>query len=129
MCVTISVKNEILKMLKEHNVNHHTFTEAAKKSISFVLKGYDLDFTLSETLEDLRIYKVPAVNVTTIVKSWDNRRAIHLVLFHKDSEKINHLNHQFKTINGAKISWEEQIQEKKRPIQCNNCQRWATRVL
>lgn len=124
-CSTVDEKEKVSQLLKDHAVSYHSFTENEFKNIVYVLKGYDVNSDTEEILEDLKAHQVPAIKVTTIVKSSEYRSAVHLVHFTKDSINVNVLNHRHKSIYGGRVSWEVQLHKNKKPTQCHTCQRWG----
>lgn len=124
-CSSMDVKNKIIETLKTHQLRYHSYTENSNKKSVFVLKGYDLDQNQNEILEELKAHDIPATNVTTIVQSSENRKAVHLVSFEKDAISISQLNHLHRVISCIRVSWEVQLNKNKRTTQCHNCQRWG----
>lgn len=124
-CLLAETKSKIIQILKNHAIDHFSYTENSNKSIVYILKGYDVDSKPEEILEDLKAHQISATKVTTIVKSSENRSAVHLVHFQKDTMNVNLLNHRHKTVFGARVSWEVQLRSKKKITQCHNCQRWG----
>lgn len=126
-CTSLEIKEKIIKLLTSHQIPYFTFTEKSDKSVVYVLNGYDITSDPESILEDLKDHRIPATKVTTIVKSSESRKAVHLVHFQKDAININLLNHQHKNVYGAKVRWEIRTRSNnnKKLTQCHNCQRWG----
>lgn len=126
-CASLEIKEKIIKLLAIHQIPYYTYTEKSDKSVVYVLNGYDVSSDPDSILEDLKEHNIPAVKVTTIVQSSDSRKAVHLVHFQNDSININLLNHQHKSVYGAKLRWEVRTRNNnnKKLTQCHNCQRWG----
>lgn len=124
-CNSVDIKEKVIAVLKSHQVNFHSFSEPDNKSTVYVLKGYDVSSEQNEILNDLKEHQIPAIKVTTIVKSSESKRAVHLVHFPKDSITLQTLSYQHKAIFGAKVNWEIQNSKLKKPTQCHRCQRWG----
>lgn len=124
-CDSLDVKEKVTQVLVDHNVSAHSYTEAVNKVVVYVLKGLDLELNPNELLAELKDNQVPAKKVTTIVKSSECRKAVHLVHFAKDEVSIHQLNQQHRCISGIRVTWEVQKRSMKKPTQCHHCQRWG----
>lgn len=124
-CQTGPVKEQIIKLLENHKVAHHSFTETADKKLIFVLKNCDLEGSEAEILQELQDEQIPALKVTTIVKSTFSRKAVHLVHFAHDSTSLSLLNTVHRRVGYLSVKWEAQHQQKKIHTICHNCQVWG----
>jgi hypothetical protein len=122
---TIEIKDKIIQLCVRHQLNYHSYTEQSEKKAVFVLKGYDVNATSVEILQTLNDAGIPALKVTTIVESTENRRAVHLVTFEKDAINIASLNHNHRNLAFVRVFWEHQLPKDKQITQCHRCQQWG----
>lgn len=125
VCTSPEIKTKIINLLDSKAVSWHSFTETADKNQILVLKGFDTDLPEDEILEELKSEKIPAIKVTTIVKSSDERKAVHLVHIARESVNLSTLNTLHRRISFFKVRWENQRKDKKRHSQCHRCQSWG----
>lgn len=124
-CTNTAVKSKVSKILEDHQVNYHSFTEDSDKSVMFVLKGLDFEPIPAEILDMLQEKEVPATKVSVIFKGSDSYAPVFLVQFAKGSLNLAELNHRFKKIGHNKIYWEKPRSTAKKLTQCHNCQAWG----
>lgn len=124
-CADLECKAKLVQLLKDKIVKFHTFTEESEKNKVVVLKGFDLDLSAEEILQELIESEIPAQKVTTIVKSSDKKQAVHLVHLQQGQTTISFLNRLHQSVSGLKVRWENQDPNKKRHTQCHNCQMWG----
>lgn len=124
-CINSATKKLIEKILSDHGVSYHSFTEAHEKSVQFVLKGFDYEPEPSNILEMLKEKEVPATKVGVLFKGNDKSAPVFIVQFEKSSTNLADLNHRFKKIHHATVSWQKLNPSSKKATQCHNCQAWG----
>jgi len=117
----LSSKAAIIKALKEHNIQHHTFTEKAERKPSFVLKGF-YKTSKEDLMKILTDNQVPVTGVSIISNKEDF--PIYLVHFQQGTT-IQVLNRQFKVFDYLLVRWEVVKPAKRRHTQCGRCKRWG----
>lgn len=124
-CASAESKTLIENILKDKQVQFHSFTEANDKSVQFVLKGFDFEQSTTEILESLKANDVPATKVSVLFKGNEKSAPVFIVQFDKSATNLADLNHRFKRIDHASVSWEKLRPSSRKPTQCHNCQAWG----
>lgn len=114
-------KKKLLDIIKQREIQHHTFTEKDERLPVYVLKHHHL-VTTDELLTLLKAENIPALKTFIISPQNENDNPVYLVQFEKDSIKLPVLQHVHKLVNRLKIKWEKYRPSDKKITQCRRCQ-------
>jgi hypothetical protein len=104
---------KIQKVLKNDNIDFHTYTHKTEKTHAFVLRGLHQGPTAKEVAEALQTEKVEAQEIYCMRGT---KWPAYLIV----TDKLE----QIKFILNTKVSWQRHINNKIF-VQCHRCQRWG----
>jgi hypothetical protein len=122
IAATVEDKEKIEKAFDDRAINFFTHSEPSARPFVVILKNFcpmDVE-NVKRLLVDLNI---SAETVSNISRSALD--PVYKVSFKKNSISIAELTHQHSRIANHIVRWEKFAPQKKRYIQCANCQRWG----
>ena len=112
---------DILKRQYETtNIEFHTYTDKRKKKYTFVVKGLHDNEETTQILNELKEYKLNAVNIN---KMKNTAQPSFMVTF-EEYITLNTLKKEVRHLNYTKVTWDNYI-NKRQITQCHRCQEWG----
>lgn len=111
----------MLEIIKQKEIQHHTFTEKDERLPVYVLKHHHLVST-DVLLNLLKAENIPALKTFLISSPNEEINPVYLVQFERDSIKLPILQHMHKFVNRMKIKWEKYRPSQNKVTQCRRCQ-------
>jgi hypothetical protein len=122
-CGNSQDKQSVLEVLKNKQIQFHTFAEQADKPLRFTLKGF-YETSCDELTKILVAQKLPVIKSTILFKN--QNCTFYIVQFKPESAiSVAVLNRTARIVDDVAVRWEPYKSSKPQHTQCRKCQRWG----